>query len=610
MSATPRRPASAARLLSTLLGLCAWVAFARPVAADEYEDVRLNRVLEAHHWQLDSAPEGKQIAFVHIEREDVFVADEFWPLWLNLFHSTTREDVVRRELLLDEGDRFDEHRADETERNLRALGPFSSSRVVAVVGERPQEVGLLVVTRDLWSLRVEQSFQATGAYVNFFNVTLVERNFLGQGATAGVRFALVPDAYRIGQFFEQTRFLGEGIALTEDVDFAIGRVSGELEGSRGSFVGARPFYNLRQRFGFTASASYDVGISRQLRSGRVLEYDIPETAEVESIRRVWSDKVFSASGLVSYRLGVREGSTNEAPDDLAGALLHTLTAGLSYSERQVAPIAETQLSLDQAKAFERDVLPDARLEFGPVVEYSFFTPRYVTYSNLSTFAFREVLRTGPYGEVGARFPLRAFGSSSDRVVPRAKIGLVFGDGGGLLDMSTEVAAIFEDGVIRNETVVAQIRGATPVVAGLTRLVARLRWEGVLRDTSDRLVTLGGDNGLRGFQTEELYAYGGGSIVGGIELRSLPLVWNSIHLGFVAFCDMGGVYGGNGPPLALHYSAGIGLRFLLPQFNKTPLNLDGAIPLEKPFRIGPSFSPDQPIRLTEGEDRLYRLRDRN
>ena len=74
----------------------------------------------------------------------------------------TDPEVIERELLLAEGDVYDEARAEESMRNLRALGIFALVRIVAVTTPDPKRSGLLVYTRDLWSLRLETGFAGTG----------------------------------------------------------------------------------------------------------------------------------------------------------------------------------------------------------------------------------------------------------------------------------------------------------------------------------------------------------------------------------------------------------------------------------------------------------------
>ena len=56
-------------------------------------------------------------------------------------------------MLLREGDRYSQALVDETIRNLRQLPQLSVVLVVATVGSAPDRVGVVVITKDVWSLR-------------------------------------------------------------------------------------------------------------------------------------------------------------------------------------------------------------------------------------------------------------------------------------------------------------------------------------------------------------------------------------------------------------------------------------------------------------------------
>jgi hemolysin activation/secretion protein len=122
------------------------------------------------------------------------------------------------------------------------------------------------------------------------------------------------------------------------------------------------------------------------------------------------------------------------------------------------------------------------------------------------------------------------------------------------------------------------------------------------DTSNRNVTLGGDNGLRGFGTAQLPARespGDNLIRANLELRSLPLVWQTLHVGFVAFYDVGSVYD-RLSSLEVHHAVGLGMRILFSQFNRFSYRADAGVPLEAgPFSY--SFAANQAVPLTADED---------
>src|ERR1017187_3808748 len=132
--------------------------------------------LAARGLTIDPAPAGKIIGTIHVVNLEVFQpGDGGFLEWFNHFHRTTREDHVRRESLLASGTPYDPALADETVRNLRYQSVYDSndtglSSVVAVVPIQaavPGTVALLMVTRDLWSLRFNSdwSFEPITGYL-------------------------------------------------------------------------------------------------------------------------------------------------------------------------------------------------------------------------------------------------------------------------------------------------------------------------------------------------------------------------------------------------------------------------------------------------------------
>jgi hypothetical protein len=76
----------------------------------------------------DPRPQGNFIGRVYIVNQDVFSRRDWRLQFLNIFHRTTRSDIVGRELLLSPGQRWDESLADElqdaTRNNLRDTGEY------------------------------------------------------------------------------------------------------------------------------------------------------------------------------------------------------------------------------------------------------------------------------------------------------------------------------------------------------------------------------------------------------------------------------------------------------------------------------------------------------
>src|SRR5262245_23108384 len=108
----------AAGALCVLLGsVPAFAAGAQKLGALEQQAAV--EALAARGLRIDPAPEGKTIDGIHIVNQDVFSAHDWYFQVLNLFHRTTREEYVRRELLFHPGEIYDQLVVDETIRKLR-----------------------------------------------------------------------------------------------------------------------------------------------------------------------------------------------------------------------------------------------------------------------------------------------------------------------------------------------------------------------------------------------------------------------------------------------------------------------------------------------------------
>jgi hypothetical protein len=569
---------------------------------DLYERERLQAALAARGLSVEPSPEGKRIAFIVVAREEVFLENEltlplilpkFAPTWPNTFHALTAEDVIRRELLLDVGDAYTTDRVEESMRNLRALSIFALVRMVAVKSAEPGSVGLLVYTRDIWSLRLETSFAGAGTALNL-GATLSERNFLGRNKQVSGRFFLNPKSFYVGEAYVDPRLLGGDLRLSQYFDLIFNRARSEPEGSRGGLSLSDPFRDLRQTWSWSASALYASFVNRQLDGTDIVlagpgPNGVAVTCEPqgpECWRSVWEDDSYSASLAGSYRRGER--------------YKQTFSLGAAVSDREVDPNAETGLTAEQEAEFRATILPKTRRQIYPFVSYDLFVPEYAVYENLSSFGRSENVRVGPSTEGTLRLPLAAFGSSTNSVVFEGAAGYVLGDGDSLGELAVSAKARLEDGKVVDELATALLRGATPSFL-FGRLIGRIDWAGRRNDTEHTQVTLGGDNGLRGYASGEFRVFGGNRLRGNLEYRSLPLVLESVHVGAVVFYDVGSVYSALAQA---HFdqSIGAGLRVLFPQLNSTPFRLDLGVPLTGGgFAVGFSYGSDQAIPLTATDD---------
>ena len=594
------------------LTLCGTLCVVTPVQAQPveptysatYEAQRVQQFLDAAKLQIDPAPEGKRIRYLRFERRRVFepndllvplVLPSFASTWPNAFHWLTEESRIRREMLLSEGQPYAQHLADESARNLLDLALFALVKVVPVKTDDPNQVGVVVYTRDLWSLRLEQSFEGAGGA---FTVSgqLVERNFLGRGEWLAVRSAIDPVTFSVGESFTDSRFFGQPLRLIESLDVVFSRASVKPEGSTGAVRFGYPIYNLAQRFAAEVYASYSDLIARGVREGRVIGVDLANKLSAcvpgldDCVARVWHDQRLRLEAAASY--AITESSR------------HVFSLGAVVNDRRVAPNAETDLRPDQVDEFKQRVLPKVRRDVYPYLRYQLSVPQYVVFTNLATFGRSENVQVGPSlsGTIGV--PLKAWGASSDGMIVDSLFGYVWAHRDALIDGVFEGLARLENGQAVDRRAILRLRGATPSFEHLLgRFVLRFVWDVRDHDTQNTLVALGGDNGLRGYPAQYFYAFGASSVLGNVEYRTRPWLLESIHLGGVAFYDVGSIYK-QLSSARVHQAAGVGLRVLFPQFNPYVFRIDVGVPVGRErggFAVQLSYGSEQTVLLTAAED---------
>ncbi|HKU42032.1 MAG TPA: hypothetical protein VJR89_27930 [Polyangiales bacterium] len=574
---------------------------------ESYERQRADQYLASVGRREDPAPEGKRIRRLEIVRREVFEGDDllvpivlprFASTWPNFFHVLTTEHTIRRELLLSEGDRYDAALVEESVRNLLGLGIIGLVRIVPVlVPAEPDSVDLVVYTRDLWSLRLEEEFSGAGRSFELA-AQLVERNFLGRDKALSGRFLLKPDKYTFGQTYADPRLFGESLRLAESFDLIFNRATGTPEGSVGGLAFGRPFYNLAQRFSFELNIAYSDQIWRDIRNGELLGYDASpgpkhgqncSFADEDCIRLIWDEWRLRVNGAVHYRVGER--------------YTMTFSAGAGLFDLQTGANAETRLHDSQAQVYYDEVLPPSRRDVYPYVRYRLSLPDYVVFTNLGMFGLAEPVQVGPQLDATLSTPLEVLGSSGDSFIAQGYASYVWVGSDMLVQPSAEVWTRLDRGAVIDQRAFLQLRAASPSLDWLWgRLVFRAFWDGRRNDSQRALVALGGSNGLRGYPAQFSYGRGASRVLSNLEYRTRPWLLQSIHIGLVAFYDAGVVYPALYEP-GLHHGVGAGLRVLFPQFNRSVFRLDVGHAVGEPgFSVLLTYGGDQVVALTPEEDR--------
>ena len=144
----------------------------------------------------------------------------------------------------------------------------------------------------------------------------------------------------------------------------------------------------------------------------------------------------------------------------------------------------------------------------------------------------------------------------------------------------------------------KLYAATPLMDRLFRLIVGATYAAKRADTLNTPLVLGGANGLRGYEIGEFL--GTTALVGHLEVRTAPVpAIFSQRLGVVAFYDFGHA-AASFDDLLLHNDVGLGVRWLIPQFNSTVLRFDWGVPLQD----GPVTKAGMPGRFSAGLQQVF------
>jgi outer membrane protein insertion porin family len=134
-------------------------------------------------------------------------------------NTVTRDEVVRREFDVAEGDAYNRGLIDAAERRLKQLAPFKSVKIMAENGSAPDRVVLDVEVQEQQTGNLSFSGGYSTSVGIVGEVTVSERNFLGLGQYVKVSVALGQYLRSGGVSFAEPYLLGERMALGLDLFF-------------------------------------------------------------------------------------------------------------------------------------------------------------------------------------------------------------------------------------------------------------------------------------------------------------------------------------------------------------------------------------------------------
>jgi hypothetical protein len=534
----------------------------------------VDRAMRPRGLEFDHAPYGKRIGRIHVVGHDVFGDGDGFLRIFNFFHATSRRSAVTKELVFAAGDVWDQHEIDESARHLR--DPVSTSVVAIVPIQSGTEgvVDVLVVTRDVWSLRANSLYEFQsgddGTKITKLSVSLSENNLLGHRKLLAASFRMDQGAFSIGPLFIDKNMFGKHITLRGRAGPVFNRYSQALEGSESTFQLARPIWSLDTAWGAGVEWSHSVGIERRFQGLDVALYDPEETPEMEMIRKEYHLRKYGLAASVTRGFGER--------------VEHRARGGYRLSVTRPSLMEDFSATGLARELFISEIMPRSERTSELFVGWEMFEPRYRGFHDVSSFELAEDTRLGAEADVTLGTGLSWIGSEANFLRLTGAVGYTgTWRGDGLWRASIAATTRIErvDGEVQaiDRIAEAQLRVVTPVI-GPGRFVSEMTLSGIYNDTQNLSYTLGGENGLRGYPIDALE---GDELdrrfLWQTELRTRPVSILFTRVGIVYFLDVGGA-NPTFKDMAMHYDAGVAVRTLVPQLDANVYRFDVAVGLDR------------------------------
>ena len=578
------------------------------------------RAIAKRGYTVEPSPWGKTIAHVHVFNEDVFAEKNRVLQFFNNFHVTTKEFAIRLETVIGVGEVWDQDRIEETARRLRDPLWSSVVGVIPVKAADPDHVDMLVVTRDVWSLRLNTRYTFQESKLTDLTLALSENNFFGTRKVLALAFDMDQGSIAMGPLFIDKNFLAQHIELRARFDTVVNRddfLNGfpglgvirkdtgpggwTYEGTQSSISVTKPLWSLASKWGGGATFTHRYATDRRYFSTSIRPVRCPLDGS-DCATRITSmpdeagefDPANSPpEELLPVEYAMHRFSTSVfTTRQMDGKLFDTKIKNqfaLQYSYSRIRPdlLDNFPGTPEQREPFRRAALPrkDTLSEVG--FSYGFFTPKYKTLRNVQTYALAEDLRLGPDFDVSVGFGLEALGGNANYQRGSVSLGYTFPwCRDGYVRPSVSIGTKRQPGLVDHDfidnsaTVGARI--VTPtyyyarLVASLTTATA---WNRSLPGLPGPFF-LGSDDGLRGYLINE---FDGQRLArGNFEVRSIPFPLWFLRVGGVMFYDVGAVpdtWKTFSAAKHLHHDIGLGARALIPQSNREVFRFDLAVPLD-------------------------------
>ncbi|HKO90106.1 MAG TPA: hypothetical protein VJU61_03075, partial [Polyangiaceae bacterium] len=549
------------------------------------ETERIRRALARTGGVVDPHPEGKRVESIEIVALDIFEEEDDFPLFLNWFHVTTRHHVIEREVLLRVGSVYDQGLSDETERNLRSSLLFSVVVALPLRGKQADTVRYLVVTKDLWSLRIGWNGQFNKGTIDSLSLQPTERNLFGTGRQLFGTLIFTPRTYTLGLGFVEPRLADSRIRLVASAQAVLSCDESEVLGSSGSFQYSLPLYSRQARWGYSTSVGWSNGRAplfgtgiagkmicsvntsdmwgERLRNGKLVQLPNEYLYDSQSFNQTFT-RSFGYSYKTNLSFGIEAARAAYAATNLSGIRAAPEQVDLTPDERQVL------------ESYYLRRLPPGSRRISPFFQIQSFTTDFHRDINAETLALQEDVdfRLGHIASLRVYPALEALGSSRNLLGVQASASYATSVDTGYLKGSASHSVELSNPDQTDALLSLALRFNSPRFA-LGRFIYDVRVVDHYLNYRNSSQALGGTDRLRGYRAAAVV--GANAFVANLEFRTRPLQIFSTQLAAALFHDVGDAFDRWGDLQPLQ-GVGAGIRFLAPQLDRDVFRIDVGIPI--------------------------------
>jgi hypothetical protein len=528
-----------------------------------YEQDVIGEVLAETRGEIEPNPDGKVIESILVYRLKVFDHRDPVPRWVNVLHRTSRERVILRELLFTAGDRYDAELVAESARNLRDITQVSLVLAVPLRGTTTDRVCVVVITKDIWSLRAAWDPEVTSDGISEMKLAADEINLAGQHKTVSARGGFDQGSYYYGAGYQDPRVAGSRIFASTSAALVFDRRDGRPEGSFGWFWYGQELFSIDAKWGWGVFAAWRDDVERSYQGFGQRTYNATVTPENDHIPYEWERGVWYATNEVVRSFG-RDSKLDIASgfEALRGEYMTT-----AVSNAQYRPAA--------MREFRANEVPPNHQRINPFFEVRAHSTRFLRTLDVDTLALQEDVQIGhdttlrvypATSAIGSTRDLFGLAVSSAYTVPLSD-GFVRAIGATTVELAGERSDVLFTG---------RLHLTTPRL-GFGRFVYDAFAAHRYRDYYKERFVLGGVDRLRGYSSN--FRRGKDVVASTFEFRTTSVGLLGVELGAAAFYDAGDAADGFAA-MDLRQSVGGGARLLFPMFDRTVFRVDVGFPVDR------------------------------